>query len=76
MKTKLNAFINWKQNNWVKLLLIAEFIYNNAKNVSIGYTPFELNCGYYPKVLFEKNIDFYSRSCFTDKLVEKLKKLI
>lgn len=44
MKTHLYVFDNFKQNNWVKLFLIAEFTYNNAKNTSTGYIPFRLNC--------------------------------
>ena len=42
----LKAFINNKQNDWARLLPIAEFAYNNVKNTSTGHTPFKLNCGY------------------------------
>ena len=42
------AFINFEQNNWARLLPIAEFAYNNTKNASFGHTLFELNCGYHP----------------------------
>ena len=47
MQAYLQIFVNFKQNNWVRLLLIAEFAYNNAKNTSIGHTSFMLNCRYY-----------------------------
>ena len=47
MEVYLRAFINFKQNDWARLLLIAEFAYNNTKNASTGYMPFELNYGYY-----------------------------
>ena len=76
IKAYLKAFVNWEQNNWAKLLLIAKFAYNNAKNASISYVTFKLNCGYHPKVLFNKNFNLYSRSCFADKLAEKLRELI
>ena len=33
---------------------MAEFAYNNAINASTDYTSFELNCGYYPWVFFQK----------------------
>ena len=33
---------------------MAEFAYNNAKNVSIGHTFFELNYGYHPQMSYEK----------------------
>lgn len=55
---------------------MAEFAYNNAKNTSTGSTPFELNYGYYIRVLFKEDVDFYSRSCFANKLAEELKELM
>lgn len=44
----LQAFDNFAQNDLAKLMLIAKFVYNNGKNISINYLFFELNCGYYP----------------------------
>ena len=41
MEVYLQAFVNFEQNDWARLLPIAEFAYNNAKNASTGYTPFE-----------------------------------
>ena len=67
---------NWKQDDWVKLLPMAEFIYNNAKNASTSHTSFELNCGYHPKVSFEKDINFCLRFCSANKLAKKLKELM
>ena len=55
---------------------MAEFAYNNAKNASIGHTPFKLNCSYHFRVFFEEDVDLHSRSCSTNKLVKELKKLI
>ncbi len=55
---------------------MAEFAYNNAKNTSTGYTPFEFNCGYYPRVFFEEDVDPRSRSCFANKLAKEQKELI
>ena len=49
MKAYLQAFVNFKQNDWPRLLLMAEFAYNNAKNSSTGRTLFKLNCGYHPR---------------------------
>ena len=71
----LKAFINWKQNNWARLLPMTDFAYNNAKNASTSHMSFELNCGYYPKVLFKKDGNPYSRSCFANKLVDGLSEL-
>ncbi len=72
----LRAFVNWEQDNWARLLLMVEFAYNNAKNASTGYTPFELNCGYHPRVSFEENVDLRSYSRSANKLAEKLRELI
>ena len=55
---------------------MVEFAYNNAKNASTGHIPFKLNCGYHLKVLFKKDVDFYSKSCSTDKPAKDLKELI
>ena len=55
---------------------MAKFTYNNAKNISICYMPFKLNCDYHLRVLFEKDINFYSKSCSIDKLAKELRELI
>ncbi len=36
MEEYLRAFVNWEQDDWARLLPMAEFSYNNAKNASIG----------------------------------------
>lgn len=51
---------------------MAEFIYNNNKNTSIGYIFFDLNCGYYLYILYKKDIDFWSKSNIANKLSVKL----
>ena len=72
----LQAFINFKQNNWARLLLMAEFAYNNAKNASTGYIPFELNCGYHLWVSYGKNLDPRSQSKTAKELSSKLQNLM
>ena len=57
IKTYLRAFVNFEQDNWARLLPMAEFAYNNTKNASIGHTPFELNCGYHPCISYEEDLD-------------------
>ncbi len=52
---------------------MAEFSYNNTKNASTSHTLFELNCKFYQQVLFEKNVNLYSKSCTPSKLAEKLR---
>ncbi len=55
---------------------MAEFAYNNAKNASTGYTLFELNCSYYPKIFFEEDVDSRLRPCSANKLVKGLRELM
>ena len=52
---------------------MAEFAYNNAKNTSTGYSPFKLNCDYYFKISFKKDVNPRLKSRFTDKLAEELR---
>ena len=44
----LRIYVNYQQDNWVDLLPLAEFAYNNAKHVSINATPYYANYGYHP----------------------------
>ncbi len=76
MEAYLRAFVNWKQDDWAKLLPMAEFTYKNAKNSRTGHTPFELNYGYHPRVFFKEDVDLRSRSCSANELAEELKELI
>lgn len=72
----LLAFISFEQNNRARLLLIAEFAYNKAKNTGIGHTYFELNCGYCLHVLYKEDIDPGFKSKSVDKLAVKMRDLI
>jgi hypothetical protein len=47
MKQYLRAFCNYEQDNWVELLPIAEFTYNNAIHPSSRMTPFWANYNYH-----------------------------
>ncbi len=76
MEVYLRTFIYWEQDDWAKLLLMAEFAYNNTKNASTGHTSFELNYGYCPRVSFKEDVDSCLRSRSTNKLTEELKELM
>ncbi len=76
MKAYLWVFVNWEQNDWARLLPMAEFAYNNAKNASTSHNPFELNCGYHPKVSFKEDVDPHSRSRSANELVKELRELM
>ena len=55
---------------------MAEFAYNNAKNVSTGHTPFKLNCGYYFRISYKEDISSCSKSKLPDKLLAELQELM
>ena len=55
---------------------MAEFAYNNAKNASTGHTPFELNCGYHPRVLYKEDVDPRSQSKSADEFLTELRELM
>ncbi len=76
MEVYLRVFVNWEQNDWARLLPMAEFAYNNAKNTSTDYTPFKYNCGYHPKISFEEDINHCLRSRSTKKLAKEMRELI
>lgn len=68
--------MNYEYDNWTSFLPIAEFAYNNTKNVSTGHTLFELNCGYHSKVFYQKNVDLNLKSKAENKLAAELKLVI
>ena len=76
MEAYLRAFVNFEQNDWARLLPMAEFAYNNAKNASSGHTLFELNCGYHPRMSYEEDVKPRSKSKSADELSAKLRELM
>ena len=76
MEARLSAFVNFEYNNWARLLLIAEFTYNNVKNASTGYTLFELNCNYHPLISYKENVDPCCKSKLVDDLANDLRQLV
>ena len=55
---------------------MAEFAYNNARNANTSYTPFELNCGYHPWVLYKEDVDPCSQFKLADELSTELRELM
>ncbi len=76
MEVYLQVFVNFEWNYWAKHLPMAEFSYNNAKNTSTGHTPFELNCDFYPRAFYKKDVNPRSQSKSADELVTKLRELM
>src|SRR5882724_8081904 len=46
----LHVYINYQQDNWVNLLPLAEFAYNNMSHSATMVTPFFANKGFNPKL--------------------------
>ena len=46
----LRIYSNYQQDNWLDLLPLAEFAYNNAPSVTTGISPFYTNKGYHPNI--------------------------
>ena len=46
----LHAYCNYQQDNWLELLPLAEFAYNNAPSTTTGITPFFMNKGFHPNL--------------------------
>jgi len=49
LEEMLRAYVNYQQDNWDEHLPAAEFAYNNSKQGSTNFTPFELDCGQTPE---------------------------
>jgi hypothetical protein len=47
IETFLRSFVNIQQNDWVELIPLAEFAYNNSVTSAHGMTPFYSNYGYH-----------------------------
>ena len=76
MEADLRALVNYEQDNYTRLLPMAEFAYNNAKYTSIGYILFRLNCRYHQCISYKKDVNPHFRSKTANELTEKLKNLI
>ncbi len=76
MEAYLRAFINFEQNDWARLLPMAKFVYNNAKNASTNHTPFKLNCDYHSQASYKENVNPRPQSKSADELATKLRELM
>lgn len=76
MEAYLRSYVSFKQDDWVQYLPLAEFAYNNAKHSSTKFTPFELNCGYHPRVSYDDELDPRSRSKAAGVEAKVLKELL
>ena len=56
----IRIYCSYQQDDWFRLLPMAEFAYNNAPNSSTGITPFFANKGYHPNISVRPEIDLQS----------------
>jgi hypothetical protein len=54
----IRAFVNHRQNDWVALLPMAEFAYNNGIQASTGKTPFQICQGFNPRMNIGEESDY------------------
>ena len=52
IEKQLHIYCNYMQDDWVKLLPMAEFADNNAVSAGTGMTPFFVNKGFHPRMSF------------------------
>ncbi len=53
----LQVYTNYQQDNWVTLLPMAEFAYNNTTNTTTGVPPFFANKGYHPEFTVDLQVE-------------------
>jgi len=51
IESYLRAFVGQEQDDWVRLLPMAEFAYNNSVTTGNGISPFYANYGFHPRML-------------------------
>ena len=75
------VYSNYQQDNWLELLLLAEFAYNNALSATTGISPFFANKGYHPNLTVHPEWDLASSRARTftvnlNQLHQELKEYI
>jgi len=53
----LRAYVDYQQDDWVTMLPIAEFTYNNSVHSSTGVSPFYALYGYHPELTWDVDDD-------------------
>jgi hypothetical protein len=48
LETFLRCYVNYQQDDWVRLLPAAEYAYNSSRNATTGKIPFEMVYNYIP----------------------------
>ena len=69
----LRHYINFKQNNWIDLLLLAQFAYNNHQHSTTRISPFYANYGKHPNWDPNNNITTSTSEATTTKINKIIK---
>lgn len=59
-----------------KRLFMADFVYNNTKNINISHTHFKFNYKYDFYIFYKKNNNFYFNSKSINELLGQLKNIL
>ena len=76
MKQYLRAFVNFEQNDWIELLSMTEFAYNNSKHTFTQMSSFETMQKYTLRMFFENFANFKTKFKSAKKHAEKLIELM
>jgi hypothetical protein len=70
----LRMYVNYQQDDWEELLPLAQFVYNDTKHSSTGFSPFFANFGYHPTFNLELPLPAATKyhSASADAFVEDL----
>ena len=69
IKVFLRHYINYRQDDWTKQLVTAEFQYNDKEHAAIGHTLFYMNYGKYP---WKGNLTVEMEIPSLEKLLKKM----
>lgn len=69
----LHIYCNYQQNNWLDLLLLVEFVYNNTLSTTTRISLFFANKKYHPSISIHLEQDI--ASSYTQKFTINLNKL-
>src|ERR1700676_2329771 len=56
----IRIYCNYQQDNWSRLLPLAEFAFNNVPSATTGISPFFANKGYHPNITVYSDCDLTS----------------
>jgi len=63
IKAYLRAFVGKEQDDWVRLLPMAEFAYNNSTTTGNGMSPFYTNYGFHPAAMDPASTEPLNPAC-------------